>query len=54
MTLLFSAGGPIATGLWFDTIGSYQGAFFTLACLYLLGAITINVSKAPPPNQPKA
>lgn len=52
MTLLFSAGGPIATGLWFDTIGSYQGAFFTLACLYLLGAITINVSKAPPPNQP--
>lgn len=52
MTLLFSAGGPIATGLWFDTIGSYQGAFFTLACLYLLGAIAINVSKVPPPNHP--
>jgi cyanate permease len=53
MTLFFSAGGPIATGLWFDMIGSYQGAFFTLACLYLLGAITINISKPPPPNHPR-
>ena len=49
IALIFSAGGPIATGVLFDISGSYVGAFLILASLYLLGAIVVNLSKVPQP-----
>ena len=52
LTLIFSTGGPIAIGLVYEVFGSYNEAFVALAVIYILGAITINVSKIPnPPAQ---
>tara|TARA_B100001123_G_C15344310_1_gene1036304 strand:- start:1900 stop:3177 length:1278 start_codon:yes stop_codon:yes gene_type:complete len=47
VTIIFGTCGPIATGLWFDMAGSYTIAFIALATAYILGAITINISKPP-------
>ena len=49
ITIIFALLGPIATGAWFDISGSYLLAFLVLACLYLIGAFVINLSKAPIP-----
>ena len=52
LTLIFSTGGPIAIGLVYEVFGAYNEAFVALAVIYILGAITINVSKIPnPPAQ---
>jgi cyanate permease len=50
-TLIFSTGGPIATGLFFDVSGSYVEAFLVLVFVYLLGAVAVNFSKIPTPIQ---
>ncbi len=49
VSLICSAGAPILTGVWFDTFGSYTGAFFIIICIYLTGALVINISREPPP-----
>ena len=50
ITIIFSTGGPIAAGAWFDITGSYVNAFLVIACVYFIGAVIINLSKVPPPN----
>lgn len=47
VTIIFGMCGPIATGLWFDMVGTYTLAFLALSGIYILGAITINISKPP-------
>ena len=49
VSLICSAGAPILPGVWFDTFGSYTGAFFIIICIYLTGALVINISREPPP-----
>lgn len=49
VSLICSAGAPILTGVWFDFVGSYTGAFAGIIALYIAGAIVINASKEPPP-----
>ena len=47
VTIIFGMCGPIPTGLWFDVVGTYTLAFVALSAIYILGAITINISKPP-------
>ena len=49
VSLICSAGAPILTGVWFDFVGNYTGAFAGIIVLYISGAIVINISKEPPP-----
>lgn len=49
VSLICSAGAPVLTGVWVDTFGSYTGAFMLIMCLYLTGAVVINISREPPP-----
>ncbi len=42
--------GPILTGVYYDTVGDYRGAFVTLAFLLALGASLILSSRKPPPK----
>ncbi len=48
VSLICSASAPILTGLWFDFVGSYTGAFAGIIALYISGAVVINISKEPP------
>lgn len=49
LSLVFSLGAPVAIGRIFDVTGSYVGAFLILVCVYVVGAIVINVSRPPRP-----
>ena len=49
VSLICSAGAPILTGVWFDFVGNYTGAFAGIIALYIAGAVVINMSKEPPP-----
>ena len=40
--------GPILTGVYYDSVGDYRGAFVTLAFLLALGASLILASRKPP------
>ena len=42
--------GPILTGFYFDSVGDYRGAFFTLAVVLALGAALVLSSRKPPPK----
>ena len=47
LSLVFSLAAPVVIGRVYDVTGSYVGAFLVLVCIYVLGAIVINVSKPP-------
>ncbi len=49
MQIIFGMAGPIGTGLWFDITGSYVAAFLMLSCVYMTGALVVNISKPPKP-----
>jgi len=49
-TIIFGSAGPILVGLYFDSIGTYEGAFFALVLVYLIGGTTILTSREPPPK----
>jgi OFA family oxalate/formate antiporter-like MFS transporter len=48
--IVFGASGSLAVAKYFDVTGSYTGAFVALAVCYVLGALTIFVSREPPPK----
>tara|TARA_Y100001960_G_scaffold312175_1_gene373577 strand:- start:1882 stop:2208 length:327 start_codon:yes stop_codon:yes gene_type:complete len=49
MQIIFGMAGPIGTGVWFDVTGSYVAAFLMLSCVYVTGALIVNISKPPKP-----
>jgi len=51
VTIIFGMAGPIGTGFWFDITGSYVLAFLMLSCVYIIGAVVVNISKVPKPIQ---
>ena len=51
LSLVFSLGAPVAIGVIYDVTGTYVGAFLVLVCVYILGAIVINISKPPRPPE---
>ena len=50
VTILFSAGGPFVFGLWFDLVGSYDGALTTVAALWMIGAVVVLLARQPAPK----
>lgn len=48
LALLVGAGGPVATTIYFDQVGNYDGAFITLALLGVVGALCMALAKKPP------
>ncbi|MDA0270253.1 MAG: MFS transporter, partial [Chloroflexi bacterium] len=47
VTILFSAGGPYFASVYFDVVGSYNGAFFTFAGLWLIAAVLVLLTRPP-------
>ena len=54
ISVLIAVTGPILTGYYYDAVGNYTGAFFTLAVVIALGAGLILISRRPEPKQPAA
>ena len=50
VTVMIAVMGPIVTGLYFDAVGNYDGAFYTLALLISAGAALLLISRRPPPK----
>ena len=50
-TIAFGALGPVLGGLYFDAVGSYEGAFAAFVAAYLGGALAILASREPPPKR---
>jgi sugar phosphate permease len=50
VTILFSAGGPLFAGVYFDRVGSYDGAFVTFASLWFLATVLIMFARQPKPK----
>ena len=48
VSVVIAVTGPILTGIYYDSVGDYRGAFFTLAFLLGLGASLILASRKPP------
>lgn len=48
VTVMVIVAGPIVTGLYYDSVGDYDGAFYSLALLLLLGAALLLISRRPP------
>ena len=48
VTAILAVIGPIGAGVLYDISSSYIVAFFLVACVYLLGALSINISNNPP------
>ncbi len=51
VSVVIAVMGPILTGLYFDTVGNYGGAFYTLALLLAISSALLLVSRRPPPKQ---
>ncbi len=52
VTILFSAGGPYFASLYYDILGSYDGAILTFGGLWVLAALLVVVAR--PPRHPDA
>ena len=52
VSVVIAVTGPILTGLYFDAVGNYTGAFFALAIVLVMGGALILTSRRPPPKQP--
>ena len=50
ISVVIAVTGPILTGFYFDSVGDYRGAFFTLAFVLALGAALVLSSRKPPPK----
>ena len=50
ISVVIAVTGPILTGLYFDSVGDYNGAFFTLAAVLAVGAVLLLSSHKPPPQ----
>ncbi|HJM88736.1 MAG TPA: MFS transporter [Dehalococcoidia bacterium] len=50
VTILFSAGGPLFAGVYFDRVGSYDGAFVTFASLWFVATLLIMFARQPKPK----
>ena len=50
-TIIFFAGGPIFAGGYYDLIGTYDGALFTFAGLWVVGALLILLARQPAPRK---
>ena len=50
ISVVIAVTGPILTGIYFDSVGDYNGAFFTLAVVLALGAVLLLSSHKPPPQ----
>ena len=51
VSVVIAVTGPILTGLYFDSVGNYTGAFFALAALLVVGGALILTSRRPAPKQ---
>lgn len=51
-TILFSASGPFLAGLYFDLVGSYDGALITFASLWAIAAVLVMLAPQPAPKTP--
>jgi MFS family permease len=48
VTAILAITGPVGAGVLYDISSSYIVAFFLVACVYLIGALSINISNNPP------
>jgi len=48
VTAILAIIGPLGAGVLYDISSSYIVAFFLVACMYLIGALSINISNNPP------
>jgi hypothetical protein len=46
-TFVIGPGAPLATALYFDIVGNYNGAFYTISALWLVGAILVMLVRDP-------
>ena len=53
-TLVIGAGAPLLASLYFDRVGNYDGAFFTVAAMNLTSAIMLMFVKRPHRTTPPA
>ena len=54
VSVMIAVTGPIVTGIYFDAVGNYTGAFYSLALVLGVGAALLLVSRRPAPKQPAA
>ena len=52
VSVVIAVMGPIVTGLYFDAVGNYTGAFYSLALLLTAGSVLLLVSRRPPLKVP--
>ena len=50
VSVMIAVTGPILTGLYFDSVGNYTGAFFALAAVLTIGSALILISRRPAPK----
>ena len=50
LTIVFSATGPFFAGLYFDAVGSYDGALLTFASLWGVAALLVLMARQPAPK----
>ena len=50
LTIAFSAAGPFFAGLYFDAMGSYDGALLTFASLWGIAALLVLMARQPAPK----
>ena len=48
ISVMIAVTGPILTGLYYDSVGDYRGAFLALALLLALGAVLVLAARKPP------
>ena len=51
VSVMIAVTGPIVTGIYFDAVGNYTGAFYGLAVILAVGASLILISRRPPPKE---
>ncbi|PCH92757.1 MAG: hypothetical protein COB86_02120 [Dehalococcoidia bacterium] len=50
ITIVGTGLGPVLIGYWSDVSLTYQPAFIAIICAYLVGAVTVWVSREPSPR----
>ena len=48
ISVMIAVTGPILTGVYYDSVGDYRGAFLALALLLALGAVLVLAARKPP------